>query len=50
MSALQPKAPTTSPEAPGLYRGFGFQPWKREPAATRIGDRLFDEIHMTLGM
>jgi RimJ/RimL family protein N-acetyltransferase len=37
-----------APEAQCLYESLGFRAWGREPEATEIGGRRYDEIHMTL--
>ena len=37
-----------APEAQCLYERLGFAAWGREPEATEIGGRRYDEIHMTL--
>jgi RimJ/RimL family protein N-acetyltransferase len=37
-----------APEAQRLYERLGFAAWGREPEATEIGGRRYDEIHMTL--
>jgi RimJ/RimL family protein N-acetyltransferase len=37
-----------APEAQCLYENLGFRAWGREPEATEIGGRRYDEIHMTL--
>jgi GNAT superfamily N-acetyltransferase len=34
--------------AAGFYRALGFTPWGTEPAALRIDDAFYDEIHMLL--
>lgn len=35
-------------EALHLYKSLGFEPWGREPEATSIDGRRYDEFHMTL--
>jgi RimJ/RimL family protein N-acetyltransferase len=37
-----------APEARRVYERLGFVAWGREPEATQVGDRRYDEIHMTL--
>ena len=37
-----------APEAQCLYESLGFAAWGREPEATEISGRRYDEIHMTL--
>jgi len=37
-----------APEAQRLYERLGFAAWGREPEATEIDGRRYDEIHMTL--
>ena len=37
-----------SPAARHLYERFGFVAWGREPEAVQIGERRYDEHHMTL--
>lgn len=37
-----------SPEALRLYESCGFRAWGREPAATEVEGRRYDEIHLTL--
>jgi ribosomal protein S18 acetylase RimI-like enzyme len=37
-----------SPEALGLYEAFGFRVWGREPEATDVQGRRYDELHMSL--
>jgi len=37
-----------SPAARHLYERFGFVVWGREPEATEVGGRRYDEHHMTL--
>jgi len=37
-----------APEAQRLYERLGFAAWGREPEATEIGGRRYDEIHMSL--
>jgi len=37
-----------APEALRLYENLGFVAWGREPEATEIAGRRYDEIHMTL--
>jgi RimJ/RimL family protein N-acetyltransferase len=37
-----------SPEALRLYLSLGFEQWGREPQATEVDGRRYDEIHMTL--
>jgi ribosomal protein S18 acetylase RimI-like enzyme len=37
-----------APAARHLYEGLGFRAWGREPEATEIDDRRYDEIYMTL--
>ena len=37
-----------SPEAQRLYESFGFEVWGREPEATELDGRRYDEIHMSL--
>jgi GNAT superfamily N-acetyltransferase len=37
-----------SPAAHHLYERFGFVAWGREPEATEVGGRRYDEHHMTL--
>lgn len=37
-----------SPDAFRLYLSLGFDQWGREPQATEVDGRRYDEIHMTL--
>jgi ribosomal protein S18 acetylase RimI-like enzyme len=41
-------ASTAVPEAQRLYESLGFTAWGREPEATEVDGRRYDEIHMTL--
>lgn len=34
--------------ARALYESLGFVAWGREPACMKLGDRLYDEIHMQM--
>ena len=37
-----------SPAAQHLYESLGFEAWGRQPEATEVDGRRYDEIHMTL--
>jgi ribosomal protein S18 acetylase RimI-like enzyme len=37
-----------APDAQRLYESLGFKAWGREPEATALDGRRYDEIHMTL--
>lgn len=37
-----------APEARRLYESLGFEVWGREPEATDVAGRRYDELHMTL--
>ena len=41
-------ASAAAPEAQRVYEGLGFVAWGREPEATEIDGRRYDETHMTL--
>ncbi len=41
-------ASSAAPAAQRLYESLGFVAWGREPEATEVGGRRYDEVHMTL--